>query len=1009
MSTPSFTPGNARDFVKDGTWFRDSQGRFALFRGVNFSGRSKRPPYLPIMPLNVTTRDPSAFAIELAAVQPQLDLLQSLGVNIVRLPVMWKALEPIPNPDPEQLLLDGVDYLNNFILKIIDELYKRGMFVFIDFHQDIAHESYGGDGFPDWAVAFDAFFLPQSAALNNPQWQLLYYDVPTIDELRGKTEPSDLDEFVRYTLSSFWHNDLTNTNAGLSHFPVQEHLEKTIGAVARFFQALNSGAGHPAILGYEPFNEPPQVGIDRKVFESQILRDFYANVEREIRSTSPKGLIGDAKAFLFVQPRVDWTVYHTTSPIDIEFQATNFTLDPETFLDTSPLSSDRTVFAFHYYDSWTITWGSLGKPDSMKNKQKEWPGVFQHLMNAATSRGLIPFMTEFGGSQDWQFPTDLPALYSTQIRAYMDLQFQQIEANLLNATYWHYDLYNTTDEKDNWNLENLSLLGPNRTPHEIDIFARPYPMRSSAMPSFLSYDPQGKYGVIILNGPATNAPTIIYVPFTINYPGGFEVWATSPGVEWDNDKQLLYWYPDSNQASNQLIICPAYSFNASLLPQQAQNLLSNTSFRLAWPNQCQVRVDPPIFALGTPVQVAVFVEDVITHNPVAGTVTIHNYPDPGQPAVVTFATSTPTSVVRSSPITFHSSVKGVSSPNPHVSGNGGTGNGGTGGGKLFPRGVVSALNYLGAPIPFSFLDADFDSQTVPSPMISGRSYTVSVTMLNTGNSTWTPGGSNPIRLGAQNPQDNTIWGLSRVDIPSAIKPGAAATFTFTVTAPASGSYNFQWRMVQEGMAWFGGPTGNIQVNVLSTMRISVTPNPTPLRTPIQRTVAAVDTPTGAAVPGATVTLTNYPTGAGTTVQFPANAPYAITLSSYQQHGPKGEPGDLLEPTATVSAAGYGDGDVPFQFSKDVKDHKDVKDSKDGQKDTKDKEKEKEKDKERDKLAAKEKDRDASTIGMSSMMHHPAQDGQESREHKASGTAFILSEERPKVGGHALKQAPEKQG
>jgi aryl-phospho-beta-D-glucosidase BglC (GH1 family) len=579
MSTYSFTPGNARDLVKDGTWFRDAQGRYALFRGVNFAGRSKRPPYLPIMPLNVTTRDSNTFSAELAAVQPQLDLLQSLGMNVIRLPIMWKALESTPNPNPDQLLPDAIDYLN-FVKQILDELYKRGMFVLIDFHQDIAHEHFDGDGFPDWTLV-NLLPIPFSTAPGNLQdknWGLNYYDNP-LDPDIGPSK----DEDVRTTLHAFWANNLINVPLWLINFPVRTHLEKTIGATARYFQALNNGAGHPAIIGYEAFNEPAQVGIARDVFESQILRDFYANVEQEIRGTSPKGpvVVGDPKSFLFVQPRVDWTVYHTTSPIDIEFQLNNYTLDPETFLDTSPLSSSRTVFAFHYYDPWTLSYGSLGLSDNMQNKQREWPGVFQHLMNAATSRGLIPFMTEFGGSQDWQFPTNLPNLYSTQIRAYMDLQFQQIEANLLNAMYWQYDLYNTSDGKDNWNLENFSLLGPNRTPREIDLVARPYPMRSSAKPSLLNYNASLQQGVIILEGPVVGAPTVIYVPSTIHYAGGFEVRATSPNLEWDAVQQLLYWYPDTTKAANQLIICPAHGFNPGALPQAAQNLLPSTSYQLS--------------------------------------------------------------------------------------------------------------------------------------------------------------------------------------------------------------------------------------------------------------------------------------------------------------------------------------------------------------------------------------------------------------------------------------------
>ena len=785
MATPAFNPGSARDLVKDGTWFRDAQGRFALFRGVNFAGRSKHPPYLPIMPLNVTGQDANAFAAELAAVQPQLDLLKSLGMNVVRLPIMWKALEPVPNPNPEQLLPDGSQYLT-FLTRIIDELYRRGMFVFIDFHQDIAHEVYGGDGFPDWALAIDKDHpLPSPAGFTNKGWALLYADNPAPDFIYN------LDDLVQFTLQSFWNNNLTNINAGLSNFPVRTHLEKTIGATVRFFQAMNNGAGHPAILGYEAFNEPHPVGIDAKVFETQILPKHYANMLKEIQSA------GDLKSFLLVQPRVDWT---SLAP----------PFNPVSSLDTSGLGGGRVVFAFHYYDPWTIGYGIANKPDDMHNKQVQWPAIFQQLQQAAITRGLIPFMTEFGGSHDWQYSTDLPA-YSTQIRAYMDLQFQQVEANLLNATYWQYDLYNTADNKDNWNLENFSLLGPNRVPRELDIVARPYPLRSSAMPSLLCFDSASRQGAIVLTGPVVDAPTVIYVPFALRYPDGFEVRATGPDVEWDANAHLLYWNPDKGQTLNQLIICPTFSFNPGLLPPAVQNLLPGTPLRLARPNQCQVvRVDPLSIALGTPVQVAVFVEDTVTHAPVTGTATIHNYPDPGQPAIISFATSTPANIVKSNPITFNSREQLVKSPN--IAGPGG--GGGPGGGLLYPSGIVTAGGYLNTPIHFNFLDATFDNQAVPGSMVVGQSYAVTVTMTNTGNGPWTPGGSNPLRLGAQNPQDNTTWGLARVDVPSAVNAGASVTFSFTVKAPATaGSYNFQWRMVQEGITWFGASTPTVPVSV----------------------------------------------------------------------------------------------------------------------------------------------------------------------------------------------------
>jgi hypothetical protein len=109
----------------------------------------------------------------------------------------------------------------------------------------------------------------------------------------------------------------------------------------------------------------------------------------------------------------------------------------------------------------------------------------------------------------------------------------------------------------------------------------------------------------------------------------------------------------------------------------------------------------------------------------------------------------------------------------------------------------------------SFVSYDaFVSQSVPASMTPGQSYPVSVTMTNTGNVTWSAGAL--YRLGAQNPQDNATWGLSRVELPHAVAPGASVTFNFNVTAPTSvGTYNFQWRMVQDFVEWFGDYSANV--------------------------------------------------------------------------------------------------------------------------------------------------------------------------------------------------------
>jgi RHS repeat-associated protein len=126
--------------------------------------------------------------------------------------------------------------------------------------------------------------------------------------------------------------------------------------------------------------------------------------------------------------------------------------------------------------------------------------------------------------------------------------------------------------------------------------------------------------------------------------------------------------------------------------------------------------------------------------------------------------------------------------------------------------------------------AQFISQSVPQTMTAGQSYSVSVTVKNTGSNTWTSASN--YNLGSQNAQDNTTWGLGRVGLPYSVASGSQATFNFTVTAPASsGTYNFQWRMVQDGVEWFGDFSANVAVTVSAQPGGNPNPEPDP-STPI---------------------------------------------------------------------------------------------------------------------------------------------------------------------------------
>ncbi|NTB05767.1 RHS repeat-associated core domain-containing protein, partial [Agrobacterium tumefaciens] len=107
------------------------------------------------------------------------------------------------------------------------------------------------------------------------------------------------------------------------------------------------------------------------------------------------------------------------------------------------------------------------------------------------------------------------------------------------------------------------------------------------------------------------------------------------------------------------------------------------------------------------------------------------------------------------------------------------------------------------------------AQDVPLQMESGKSYNVSVTMANNGESTWTR--DKLYTLMSQSPHNNTTWGNNRVPLSvDNIAPGQSVTFNFPVTAPSKpGSYAFQWGMQREYYGAFGPGTATATINVPS--------------------------------------------------------------------------------------------------------------------------------------------------------------------------------------------------
>ena len=118
----------------------------------------------------------------------------------------------------------------------------------------------------------------------------------------------------------------------------------------------------------------------------------------------------------------------------------------------------------------------------------------------------------------------------------------------------------------------------------------------------------------------------------------------------------------------------------------------------------------------------------------------------------------------------------------------------------------------------SALDAEFVSQDVPTSMIAGEQYTVTLTVKNVGTTPWVLVGPHcqAYRLRSESPTDNSIWGGPRLDLPGPVPAGQTAVVRAVVTAPTAPtgtSYPFQWQVIKECATPFGAPSPTVNVTI----------------------------------------------------------------------------------------------------------------------------------------------------------------------------------------------------
>jgi endoglycosylceramidase len=226
----------------DGTRFRDALGRIVILRGVDAGGRSKFAPYSPF--------DYQTGQYD-AALSTYLDRAASWGIDVLRVPFTWAAVEPAQG-------MNDAEFLGRYDA-LLQQAWARGMWTIVDFHQDIYSEVFCGDGFPGWTVP-DPKPMPHHDC---PKWSSEYFG----------------DAGVRAAFDRFW----------ASGGAVQQQYQSLWDRMIARYRDM------PGVVGFEPINEPGWGTQSIAAFESGTLTDFFAAMVPRVRAAAPGALV-------FVEP-----------------------------------------------------------------------------------------------------------------------------------------------------------------------------------------------------------------------------------------------------------------------------------------------------------------------------------------------------------------------------------------------------------------------------------------------------------------------------------------------------------------------------------------------------------------------------------------------------------------------------------------------------------------------------------------------------------------------------------
>jgi len=447
--------------------FVDSLGRQRIFHGVN--AVVKGPPWVPAT---------DKFSKDLSLVDEDFEEMAGMGLNMLRLGVMWPGVEP----ERKQYNLTYLQELK----KIVKGAGRYGIYTLLDMHQDGISEKYCGEGIPHWALARPthkgSFPLPLPAFFTD------YYQYPSNSSGSVALFPS------RQECSKFgWESYQASRETAAEYEALYTNANGMADAWAEMWaQVASYFKGMPEVLGLELINEP-------------FAGDFYKNPGIMVPYPSPFN--ADRSRLEPAYNRINAAVRKVDSEVLLFFAGVTWD-DVGPGFTAAPGGkeyADRSVLAFHYYPP----------------PQFDTEVQIRNQIKGASRLDTGLFLTEtVGGNQG---------------KRHVEL-FDAADEGLTSWAYWEFKPFcrednNTLHGKDQNSLWGACKTGYGPAPYIYRTFAASVAGNVTSM-SLDSTQRHFKLQYRISTTGSLPSPTQINLSPTKTYPMGFSVLISPPVVTW---------------------------------------------------------------------------------------------------------------------------------------------------------------------------------------------------------------------------------------------------------------------------------------------------------------------------------------------------------------------------------------------------------------------------------------------------------------------------------------------